>query len=173
MSDHFYLPDDDEAWGKERPNKSQLKREAQALIDLGKKLADMDSDALAALELPHELHQALLELPQMRQHGARKRHTKYIGKLLRQMDTTALEQTIEALKRQETEANALFHLVERWRERLIHDGPDALTEFMREYPQAEAGQIRQLVRNAQQEFRHNKPPKSSRQLFRLLRDSIR
>ncbi len=172
MSDHFYLPDDDEAWGKERPNKSQLKREARALIDLGKKLAELDNDMLTSLQLPHELHQALLELPQMRQHGARKRHTKYIGKLLRQMDTTVLEQTIESLERKEAESSALFHQIERWRDRLIHDGPDVLTDFMHEYPQADAGQIRRLIRNAQQEFRQNKPPKSSRQLFQLLRDII-
>ena len=37
-----------------------------------------------------------------------------------------------------------------------------MTEFMAKYPQADAGQIRQLIRNANKELQANKPPKSSR-----------
>jgi ribosome-associated protein len=48
-----------------------------------------------------------------------------------------------------------------------------MTEFMAKYPQAAAGEIRQLVRNANKELQQNKPHKSSRALFRLLRDIIR
>ena len=44
-----------------------------------------------------------------------------------------------------------------------------LGEYLTAYPQADRQQIRQLIRNAQRELSTGKPPKSRRELFRLLR----
>jgi ribosome-associated protein len=41
---------------------------------------------------------------------------------------------------------------------------------MESYPNTESQRIRTLIRNAQKEQINNKPPKSSRELFKLLRE---
>lgn len=162
---------DEEYERVERLNKSQQKREIQALMELGKKLSKLDAIALEKMELPPELYQALIDVQSMK-HGAEKRQFKLICKFLRQINTESLEDTIHELEEKKADQDKNFHRTERWRDRLIEEGPDAMTEFMELYPTADAGQIRQLVRNANKEMRQNKPHKSSRALFRLLRDVI-
>ena len=154
------------------PSKSQKKRESAALQKLGEELAELDANQLRKMEMPAELLQALLEAQEMRQHGARKRQFKFIGKLLRGLDPAGLQETLETLREKKRETDLTFHRVERWRDRLIDEGDTALAELMQDYPQADAHQLRQLIRNAQQEHLQNKPPKSSRQIFRLLRDLL-
>ena len=159
---------DDDYEPVERLNKSQQKREIQALRDLGKKLAELDDAALRKMDLPAELLQAIFDAKGMK-HGALKRQFKLIAKLLRKMNTESLEETFSELEAKKADQDKHFHRLERWRDRLIEDGQDAMTEFMAKYPQADAGQIRQLIRNANKELTANKPPKSSRALFRYLR----
>ncbi|GAV19375.1 ribosome-associated protein [Mariprofundus micogutta] len=155
----------------ERLNKSQQKREISDLHDLARNLSKLDAVALEKMELPNELFHALIDVQSMK-HGAEKRQYKFIVKLLRQIDTESFLETVAELGAKKEEQDKHFHRTERWRDRLIADGHDAITEFMDRYPQADAGQIRQLVRNANKELLANKPPKSSRTLFRLLRDVI-
>ncbi len=155
----------------ERLNKSQQKREIQALLDLGKKLAQFDAGTLAKFDLPPELQQALLDVQSMKL-GAEKRQFKRICKLLRQINTESLQQTFEELEEKKAEQDKSFHRCERWRDRLLEEGQTAITDFMDKFPQADAGQLRQLVRNAKKEIEHDKPRKSSRALFRLLRECI-
>jgi len=162
---------DEEYEGVERLNKSQQKREIAELRDLARSLSRLDATALEKMSLPKELHQALIDVQAMK-HGAEKRQFKFIVKLLRQNDNESLLETIANLESKKEEQDRFFHKTERWRDRLIVEGHDAITEFMDQYPTADAGQIRQLVRNANKEILQNKPPKSSRTLFRLLRDVI-
>ena len=71
--------------------------------------------------------------------------------------------------RQET---ALLHRAERWRDRLLDEGDDALAELLDTCPQADRQQLRQLLRNTTEERARNKPPRAYRQLFRTLRDLL-
>jgi len=105
-------------------------------------------------------------------HGAEKRQFKLICKLLRQINTEEMQETFQELDNKKSEQDKQFHKVERWRDRLIEEGHTAVTDFMAKFPQADAGQIRQLVRNANKEITQDKPRKSARALFRLLRDTI-
>lgn len=156
-----------------RPNKSQLHREAIALLELGKKLAAQDESTLQKIEMPPELYEALMQAKSIHQRGAQKRHFKYIGKLLRNINVDELEETIEIIEQNIQQANQEFHMIERWRDRLLNDDDgQALTEFLDDYPGADSGQIRQLIRNARKEFLQNKPHKSSRQLFKVLRATV-
>jgi ribosome-associated protein len=58
--------------------------------------------------------------------------------------------------------------LERWRERLLKD-ESAVSEYIAANPQVDSQQLRTLIRNAQREEAAQKPPKSSRELFKLLR----
>ena len=64
-----------------RPNKSQLKRDAVALVKLGKKLEALDLAQFGRLQMTDELRESLIEGKAIHQNGARKRHFKFIGKL--------------------------------------------------------------------------------------------
>jgi len=155
----------------ERLNKSQQKRDIEAMLKLGKQLAGLDAIALGKMDIPHALFQALQDVQSMK-FGAEKRQYKLICKMLRQINTESLQHTIDELGSKKDALDKHFHRTEYWRDRLLTDGPAAITEFMAAYPQADAGQIRQLVRNANKELLQHKPPKSSRSLFRLLRTVI-
>ena len=96
---------------------------------------------------------------------------QYIGRLMRKIDPTPIEKQLAAFRGESNEEKALMHRIERWRERLIEQD-DALTLFLNEYPQADATQLRQLIRNARFEVTTNKPPKSSRLIFKMVREVL-
>jgi ribosome-associated protein len=45
-----------------------------------------------------------------------------------------------------------------------------LAQFIAQFPSVDSQQLRTLIRNARKEAQQNKPPKSSRLLFKLLRE---
>ncbi|MCY1460890.1 hypothetical protein D9M71_784850 [compost metagenome] len=53
---------------------------------------------------------------------------------------------------------------------MINGADDALEKFVGEYPQADRQQLRSLIRQAQHELAHNKPPASSRKIFKYIRE---
>lgn len=67
----------------EKPSKSQLKREATALQDLGRRLVDLTKKQLKALELPEDLLEAVNAAQAMPQREARHRQIKFIGGMMR------------------------------------------------------------------------------------------
>ena len=62
-----------------------------------------------------------------------------------------------------------MHTLERWREELLAGDP-ALARFLQEYPGADSQKLRTLIRNARREQSAALPPKSHRELFRVLRE---
>jgi len=155
-----------------RPNKSQLKREADALFELGKRLAELDSSTLKGLELSNELFNAIEAGKKIDSHVAHKRQFKLIGKMLRSIDTTALQEVIEKRDLQHQKGVSEFHHIEKWRDKLIADGPAAVTAILEKYPEIDRQRLNQLVRSAAKELQLGKPPKSARQLFKFLREML-
>ena len=79
------------------PSKSQRKRDAHALQELGTQLTELPPALMAQIDLPDALREAVLAVQGMCQHGARTRQMQYIGKLMRQLDPAALHMVREAL----------------------------------------------------------------------------
>ena len=79
------------------PSKSQRKRDAHAVQALGVQLVALPAAQLARLDLPEALHEAVVAAQRMRAHGARTRQLQYIGKLMRQLEPTALSRVRAAL----------------------------------------------------------------------------
>ena len=125
---------------------------------------------LIGLALPDQLYTAVCEAAGMPPKGARKRILKYIGGMMRKMDVETIREKLAKLRSQSVHSAREHHKVERWRDRLIAEDDQALTALLSEYPNADRQQLRQLIRNAKKEAETEKPPKSSRQLFRYLRD---
>lgn len=141
----------------------------EALQDLGGKLVELPRDKLDKLDLPENLRDAVLEARRITSNGAIRRQMQYIGRLMREVDTAPIEDQLQRWEGKHNAETAHFHQLERWRERLLTDD-SAMAEFMQLYPQTDSQQMRTLIRNSQREHLANKPPKSSRELFKLLRD---
>jgi ribosome-associated protein len=152
------------------PSKSQRKRDSAALQDLGAELVEMSKLKLAAIPLDDDLREAIALAQSIKAHGGRKRQILYIGKLLRGTDVEPIREAIAKLDQTDAASVAHLHRLERWRERLLTEGNDALTQLLGEFPEADSQRLRQLIRNAQQEHAAGKPPKSSRELFKYLRE---
>ncbi len=160
-----------DAAASDRPSKSQKKREMHALQDLGEELVKLSQDRLDKLDLPDALYDAVMDARRFSKHEARRRQMQFIGKLMRDLDTEPIAEQLAEIKGESDAAKANFHTLERWRERLLADDA-ALTEWLAEHPSDDIQQLRNLIRNARKEATEGKPPKSSRALFRQLREQM-
>lgn len=155
---------------EEQPiSKTKRKQAMHALQDIGKELVQLPGSKLEKLDIPEDLRKAVEDCRRFTKHEAIRRQLQYIGKLMRSVDEEPIARQLAAWKGESDEEKALLHRIERWRDRLIGDD-EAITLFLNEYPQTDTTQLRQLIRNARQEAAQNKPPKSSRAIFRLVRE---
>lgn len=152
-----------------RPNKTQLKKDIAALFALGEKMSALSPVQLNTLELPENIHKAVIEVAGMPHKAARKRLLKFIAGQLHKIDVEPILEKLARIENKSAHAVREHHIVERWRDRLIAEGNDALSELLEEQPEADRQHLRQLLRNAQKETENSKPPKSSRLLYRYLK----
>ena len=150
-------------------SKTQLKAEADAQQALGVRLSELPKDKLLKLDLPDTVLTAVLDTKKITANGAIRRHRQYLGRLMREIDNAPILEQLARWDGKHTAENAYFHGLERWRDRMIADS-NVLAEFIALYPQTDIQQLRTLVRNAQKELAADKPPKSSREIFKLLRE---
>jgi ribosome-associated protein len=153
-----------------RPNKTQIKRDMAVLFELSEEMSELSSTQLKYLELPDNINKAVVEVSGMPHKGARKRLLKFITGQLHKIDVEPILEKLARMKNKSAHAVREHHIVERWRDKLIAGGNDALTELLDEHPHADRQQLRQLLRNAHKEAESAKPPKSSRLLYRYLKD---
>ena len=172
MQEHDPLNDSEHDPGTdyERPSKSQLKREAHAIRDLGAELIKLSQTQLGKIPLPHEIRTAVEQAQNIRQHGARRRQLQYIGKLLRRVDSEPIAEALAAIQSGAASEKRQHHWLEQTREALIAGDDIALDEVFARYPQAERQYLRRLIEKAQRERKQDRPPSASRELFRYLRD---
>jgi ribosome-associated protein len=150
-------------------SKTQRKAAMDDLQDIGVKLIDLPKDKLIKLNLPERLLDAVQEAKRITANGAKKRQKQYIGSLMREVDAAPIIDQLQRWEGKHTAEAAHFHQLERWRDRLLNE-ESALSEFIQLHPSVDSQQLRTLIRNSQREAAANKPPKSSRELFRLLRE---
>ncbi|MFT5781265.1 MAG: ribosome-associated protein [Pseudomonas sp.] len=154
----------------EEKSKTQVKRDLHALVDLGERLTTLKPDLIARLPLTDALRRALADAPKHTANIARKRHIHFIGKLMRDQDVESILALIDQLDASTRQYNERFHNLERWRDRLI-TGTDALLDsFVTDYPEADRQHLRQLIRQAQHEATQNKPPATTRKIFKYIRE---
>lgn len=151
-------------------SKTKRKAEMDALQDIGVTLVSLPKEKLAKLDLPEKLLDAVNEAKRITANGAIRRQMQYIGRLMREVDTAPIVDQLQRWEGKHQEENAHFHQLEKWRSRLLSDNK-AVELFINEFPQVDSQQLRTLIRNAQREAAANKPPKSSRELFKLLRQT--
>ena len=156
--------------GPEEKSKSQRKRESDALQAVGEALVELPAKDLARIPMPEPLASAVQAARGMRKHGALKRQRQYIGKIMRSIDVEPVIAAYEAVLDRDRLANAHFHQLELWRDRLLEEGDPAVEALIEVYPDLDRQHLRQLLRGAQREQTQGKPPGSARNLFRYLRE---
>jgi len=168
-SDHTTMQDQDFEDDEIIVSKSQRKRESTALQGVGKELFELSREQLKKMNLPEKLLDALLEAKRLTSHEGIRRQMQFIGKVMRDVEIEPIEQQLAIIRGESNHAKAAFHALETWRTRLI-DNDAALSDWLALHPDTDVQKIRQLMRNARKEAAESKPPKSSRALFKLLRD---
>ncbi len=163
----------DEDTGEYRgDSRSQQRREALEVLALGEQLVALTDAQLAKLPVPEHLLPHILDTRRITSHIARKRQLAFLAKQMRREDDETLEAIRDALDEKGEAARretAAMHRVEAWRDRLLDEGDAALGALLDEHPAADRQHLRQLVRNALEERKRNKPPRAYRELFRELR----
>lgn len=156
------------------PSRSQQRRAALDVLELGEQLVALSAAQLARLPIPDEVMPHIRETQRITAYGARKRQLAFLAKQMRRQDDEALDAIRDALgkdgeaTRRET---AAMHRIEALRDTLLGDeGDAAMTALLDEYPGADRQKLRQLVRNTHEERKRNKPPHAYRELFRELRE---
>jgi len=153
----------------EPPSKSAKKRDMIALQKLGVELVELNAQQLESMQLPEALLDAVQEAQRLNRREARRRQMQFIGRLMRELDAAPIRDRLEQWKGQGREHTAQLHAIERWRDELVAGDP-ALARFLNEYPGADSQKLRTLIRNTRREQGAALPPKSYRELFRLLRE---
>ncbi len=156
----------------ELKSKSQLKRDMHALQALGEQLIQLNNSRLVKLSLPENLHEALITAKNIKKHGALKRQTQYIGRLMRNIDAQPIIDYLASLQAKKQQGNEEFKKIEIWRDKLLSQDFQALNDLISQYPHLDIQHIRTLVRNALAQSKQGKTPKASRALFKYLRTSI-
>lgn len=157
----------------ERPNKTQIKRQMDALHKVAQRLVDLSDGSIKKMPIDDELQSAIQLARRIRntREGFR-RQLQLITKLLREANHEEIEASLNNLQRSGDQENALFHALERWRERILAEGDSAIQEFIVAHPNAERQKLRQLVRQIEKEKAQEKPPAAYRELFKYLRSSV-
>lgn len=160
--------------GHDKPSKSQLKREMQALQDLGERLLQLQPSKLRNLPIPQELIEAV-ELAQRisNARGGLRRQRQYIGRLMREIDAGPLRDALSADGAHHRNEVAVMHAAEHWRERLLAE-PGAMREFATRYAASAEllAELGRLIDATQAEHAKGQPGRRYRDLYRCLRDAI-
>ncbi len=158
------------------PSRSEQRRAALDVLELGEQLAAMTATQLGRLPIPEELLPHIRETQRITSHGARKRQQAFLAKQMRKLDDEVLDAIRDAMSKDGEAARretAALHRVEALRDALLgDDGDAALTALLAAHPQADRQQLRQLLRNVREERAKNKPPRAFRELFRVLRELL-
>ncbi|MFU2090068.1 ribosome biogenesis factor YjgA [Avibacterium avium] len=150
-------------------SKSEIKRDAEALKQLGEKLVNLTKTNLEKIPLEENILDAIA-LAQRLQKEAKRRQLQYIGKLLRQVDAEPIQEALDKIENKHNHQQALLHKLELLRDELIAKGDEALSNVLNDYPYADRQHLRNLIRAAQKENAQNKPPKAYREIFQYLKE---
>jgi ribosome-associated protein len=163
----------DEAFD-DTPSKSARKRAALAAQDLGARLIALRETELVSLDLPEPLLDAVREARRLTSRAALARQRQYIGKLMRDIDTASIEAALEARSGASGLDARLHKQAERWRQRLLAEGDDALDEFAAAHAPLDRAQLASLIHAAgNPHVSAGTRTTAARRLFRALRALIR
>jgi len=154
-------------------SKSELKRDAQELHQLGSEIAKMGKKQRERLPLNDDLKEAMVVADKIsNKSDAYRRHLNYIAKTLRTVENIEeIKAIIDVMLNKNNQAEVMIKKIEQLRSDLIEQGDALINETIEQYPTLERQKMRQLVRNAAKELKAEKPGKGYKELFQYLKDA--
>ena len=142
----------------------------EELQTLGEELVALSTDRVKKIDIPETLRDAVREAQRMtRPDEARRRQMQYIGKLMRTVDVEPIRAALALVRGESASETAKLHRLERLRSEVLAD-EKMLNELVTRDPSVDLQQLRSLRRAALKESELNKPARSSRALFQLLKE---
>jgi len=167
-------------------SKSERKRRCQWQEELATALAVLTDSDLLNLPADDETRQAIRDSRPLKG-GAKKRQMKYLAKLLRDREVTAIHAFLEEKKGSRLRANQRQHEAEHLRDTFVNaalaaleesryaqipwDGQwhsDSLTAFLAAHPRLDEREIRQMAAS----YAQSRNPVYYRELFRLIKAAL-
>jgi ribosome-associated protein len=156
----------------EEKSKTQIKKEAETLQEIGMELLKLPVQRLNRMALPDDLRKALIDARSITSNIAGKRQRQFIGALMRDVDPEPIR---HALLEPDTGLPVESETVKEtrmWLNRLLSNDPAGLEAFVRVCPGLEIQRLRQLLRNIQKEKTTGKASKSLKALEQLIMKSM-
>ncbi|MEG3223367.1 ribosome-associated protein [Vibrio gigantis] len=150
-------------------SKTEMKTDMDALQKLGEELVGLKPSVLDKFPLSEDLAQAIKDAQRFK-NEAKRRQLQYIGKVMRNVDPEPIQAALDKVRNKHSQATAELHKLEQLRDRVVAEGDAAISEVMDMYPEADRQRLRQLARQANKEKSANKPSKSSREIFQILKE---
>ena len=152
------------------PSKTQRKQAMEELQTLGEELIALSTDRIKKIDIPDFLRDAVREAQRMTRHDeARRRQVQYIGKLMRNVDPEPIRAALAVIRGESASETAKLHRLERLRTEFLAD-EKVLHEIATLYPTIDMQHLRSLRRSALKEQEQNKPPRSYRAIFQVLKE---
>jgi len=137
----------EEQFDESEPSKTQLKKLATELQDLGQQLTAFKTSDLDRLPLSDQLRSAVSEFKRLpNSYGARRRQLQFIGKLMRESDKENIENAISKLNSSTIQVNQTEQLILELAEQIIDKGDTAINELVAYHSNLERQKLRQLYR---------------------------
>ena len=150
-------------------SKTEMETDMDALQKLGEELVGLKPSVLDKFPLSEDLAQAIKDAQRFK-NEAKRRQLQYIGKIMRNIDPEPIQAALDKVRNKHSQATAELHKLEQLRDRVVAEGDAAISEVMEMYPEADRQRLRQLARQANKEKSANKPAKSSREIFQILKE---
>ena len=152
------------------PSKTQRKQQMDDLQSLGEELVELSSDRIKKIDIPEDLRDAVSAAQRMTQRNeARRRQMQYIGKVMRSVEAEPIRAALALVRGESASETAKLHRLEKLRTDLLAD-EKVLHEVATLYPSVDLQHLRSLRRSAIKEQEQNKPPRSYRAIFQLLKE---
>ncbi|CAM4434933.1 MULTISPECIES: ribosome biogenesis factor YjgA [Pseudoalteromonas] len=155
-------------------SKSELKREALELHELGCEIAGLAKKQREKLPLTDELKEAMTVADRIRaKTDAYRRHMNYIAKTLRSTPNVEdIQAAMDLMLNKNNKADVLLNKIELIRDEVIAKGDSKINELLDKYPELERQKMRQMARQASKEVKAEKPGKAYKELFQYLKEAI-
>ena len=155
----------------ERPSKTAVKKEMQALQNLGEQLVKLSNNELAKIPIHDEhLREALTTARRLTSREALRRQLQYIGKLMRGIDLTEIEAGLAKRDEGQRELARAFHRLKELRDDVVELGLPGIEKVIAQFPDADRQRLRTLILQIGKDAKANKPPAAKRKLFQYLKE---
>lgn len=152
-------------------SKSSVKKDMNEITNFGKSLIELNTSQLDNIPLTDTVKENII-IARTMQKIALKRQIQFIGKLLRKIDNMEeIQKSYDIVTNNDKETNLLLQRVENIRDNLIDTEKAKVTldKLILAQPAIDVQKLRQLIRNHHKEVEKNKPRKSFKEIFQLIK----